>query len=81
MPVCPVFAVGLDGKCGTGEQRLQGGPDRDRLSAAALPVEQDHSSGGYPVFLPTDGKARGLDALDVFETCVEVAARYFAKRP
>ena len=39
-----------------------------------------HSSGGYPVFLPTDGKARGLDALDVFETCVEAAARYFAKR-
>ena len=38
-------------------------------------------SGGYPVFLPTDGKARGLDALDVFETCVEAAARYFAKRP
>jgi nucleoside 2-deoxyribosyltransferase len=40
-----------------------------------------HSS-GYLVFLPTDGKARGLDALDVFETCVEAAARYFdfAKR-
>jgi nucleoside 2-deoxyribosyltransferase len=38
-------------------------------------------SGGYPIFLPTDGKARGLDALDVFETCVEAAARYFAKRP
>jgi len=40
-------------------------------------------SGGYPVFLPTDGKARGLDALDVFETCVEAAARYFdfSKRP
>ena len=38
-------------------------------------------SGGYPVFLPTDGKARGLDALDVFETCVQAAARYFAKRP
>jgi hypothetical protein len=38
-------------------------------------------SGGYPVFLPTDGKTRGLDALDVFETCVEAAARYFAKRP
>jgi hypothetical protein len=34
-------------------------------------------SGGYPIFLPTDGKARSLDALDVFET----AARYFAKRP
>jgi len=38
-------------------------------------------SGGYPVFVPTDGKARGLDALDVFETCVEAAAQYFAKQP
>jgi nucleoside 2-deoxyribosyltransferase len=38
-------------------------------------------SGGYPVFLPTDGKTRGLDALDVFEACVEAAARYFANRP
>ncbi len=38
-------------------------------------------SGGYPVFLPTDDKTRGLDALDVFETCVEAAARYFASRP
>jgi nucleoside 2-deoxyribosyltransferase len=38
-------------------------------------------SGGYPVFVPTDGKARGLDALDVFETCVEAAARYLAGRP
>ena len=38
-------------------------------------------SGGCPVFVPTDGKTRGLDALDVFETCVEAAARYFAKRP
>jgi hypothetical protein len=36
---------------------------------------------GYPVFLPTDGNARGFDALDVFETCVKAAARYFAKRP
>jgi hypothetical protein len=32
------------------------------------------------VFLPTDGKARGLDALDVFKTCVEAAARYFTKQ-
>ncbi len=38
-------------------------------------------SGGYPVFVPTDGRARGLDALDVFETCVAAAARYFAGRP
>jgi hypothetical protein len=32
------------------------------------------------VFLPTDGKTRGLDALDVFETWVEAAARYFTKQ-
>ena len=38
-------------------------------------------SGGYPVFLPADGKTRGLDALDVFETCVAAAAPYFARRP
>ena len=37
-------------------------------------------SGGYPVFLPTDGKARGLEALDVFETCVEAAAQYLTQR-
>jgi hypothetical protein len=36
-------------------------------------------SGGYPVFVPTDGKARDLDSLDVFETCVEAAAQYFAR--
>ena len=28
-------------------------------------------SGGYPIFVPGDGKMRGIDALDVFETCVE----------
>lgn len=38
-------------------------------------------SGGYPVFVPTDGKARGLDALDVFESCVAAAARCVAGRP
>jgi hypothetical protein len=38
-------------------------------------------SGGYPVFIPTDSKARGIDALDVFESCVAAASRYFAKRP
>jgi nucleoside 2-deoxyribosyltransferase len=38
-------------------------------------------SGGYPIFVPADDKARGLDALDVFETCVAAAARYFAGQP
>jgi len=38
-------------------------------------------SGGYPIFIPADDKMRGLDALDVFEACVEAAARYFAKQP
>jgi nucleoside 2-deoxyribosyltransferase len=37
-------------------------------------------SGGYPIFLPADGNARGLDALDVFETCVEAVAQYLASR-
>jgi nucleoside 2-deoxyribosyltransferase len=36
------------------------------------------SSGGYPFFVPNDGRERGLDALDVFETCVEAAARHAA---
>jgi nucleoside 2-deoxyribosyltransferase len=38
-------------------------------------------SGGYLIFLPTDGKARGLEALDVFEICVEAAARYLTQQP
>jgi nucleoside 2-deoxyribosyltransferase len=36
-------------------------------------------SGGYPIFIPADGKVRGLDALDVFETCVKAAARYLGQ--
>jgi nucleoside 2-deoxyribosyltransferase len=32
-------------------------------------------SGGYPIFLPRDNRTRGIDALDVFEACVEAAAR------
>jgi nucleoside 2-deoxyribosyltransferase len=36
-------------------------------------------SGGYPIFVPGDGKARGIDALDVFETCAEAAGRFVAK--
>ncbi len=38
------------------------------------------SSGGYPVFVPRDGRERGFDALDVFETCVEAATRHAAGR-
>jgi nucleoside 2-deoxyribosyltransferase len=37
-------------------------------------------SGGYPIFVPKDGKARGIDALDVFEACAEAAGRYIADR-
>jgi hypothetical protein len=44
MTVCPVFAVGLEGKCGTGEQRLQGSADRDRLPAAAIIRERTTDS-------------------------------------
>jgi nucleoside 2-deoxyribosyltransferase len=38
-------------------------------------------SGGYPIFIPTDSKARRIDALDVFASCVAAASRYFAKQP
>jgi hypothetical protein len=31
-------------------------------------------SGGYPIFLSRDNRTRGIDALDVFEACVEAAA-------
>jgi nucleoside 2-deoxyribosyltransferase len=35
-------------------------------------------TGGHPIFLPADGKARDIDALDVFEACVAAAARAVA---
>jgi nucleoside 2-deoxyribosyltransferase len=35
---------------------------------------------GYPIFVPKDGEARGVDALDVFETCAAAAAQYVADR-
>jgi nucleoside 2-deoxyribosyltransferase len=37
-------------------------------------------SGGYPIFVPKDGKARGIDALDVFEACAEAAGLAVPKR-
>jgi nucleoside 2-deoxyribosyltransferase len=36
--------------------------------------------GGFPIFVPRDGEARGIDALDVFEACAEAAARSVATR-
>jgi nucleoside 2-deoxyribosyltransferase len=37
-------------------------------------------SGGYPIFVPKDGEARGIDALDVFEACAAAAAQCVADR-
>jgi nucleoside 2-deoxyribosyltransferase len=37
-------------------------------------------SGGYPIFIPRDGEVRGIDALDVFETCAEAVGRSSGKR-
>jgi hypothetical protein len=37
-------------------------------------------SGGYPIFVPSDGEARGIDALDVFEACAAAAAHVAADR-
>jgi nucleoside 2-deoxyribosyltransferase len=37
-------------------------------------------SGGYPIFVPKDSDPRGIDALDVFETCAAAAGQYVADR-
>jgi nucleoside 2-deoxyribosyltransferase len=37
-------------------------------------------SGGCPIFVPRDGKARGIEALDVFEACAAAAAQVAADR-
>jgi nucleoside 2-deoxyribosyltransferase len=37
-------------------------------------------TGGYPIFVPGDTMARGIDALDVFEGCVKAAALAMARR-
>jgi nucleoside 2-deoxyribosyltransferase len=37
-------------------------------------------SGGCPIFVPRDGEARGIDALDVFEACAAAAAHVVAAR-
>ena len=37
-------------------------------------------SGGYPIFVPGDGQARGIEALDVFERCAEAAGRLVTAR-
>jgi len=37
-------------------------------------------SGGYPIFVPTDDKARGIDAPDVFEACAEAVGRFAVER-
>jgi nucleoside 2-deoxyribosyltransferase len=37
-------------------------------------------SGGCPIFVPRDGEARGIDALDVFEACAAAAAHIVADR-
>jgi nucleoside 2-deoxyribosyltransferase len=36
-------------------------------------------SGGYSIFVPSDNKVRGIDALDIFEACAAVAGRSTAK--
>jgi nucleoside 2-deoxyribosyltransferase len=33
-------------------------------------------SGGCPIFVPADDRLRGIDALDIFETCVAAAAKH-----
>ena len=44
-------------------------PDNLMIPGAVL------AGGGHPMVLPADGQDRPFDALDVFERCVEIAAR------
>jgi len=37
-------------------------------------------AGGYPIFVPTDDRARGIDAPDVFEACAEAVWRFAVER-
>jgi nucleoside 2-deoxyribosyltransferase len=50
-------------------------PDNLMIPGAVL------AGGGRPMVLPPDGRTRPFDALDVFERCVEVAARELGLRP
>jgi nucleoside 2-deoxyribosyltransferase len=50
-------------------------PDNLMIPGALL------AGGGHPVVLPPDGRDRPFDALDMFERCVEVAARKLGLRP
>jgi nucleoside 2-deoxyribosyltransferase len=50
-------------------------PDNLMIPGAVL------TGGGHPVVLPFDGRDRPFDALDVFERCVELAARQLGLRP
>lgn len=50
-------------------------PDNLMVPGAVL------AGGGHPVVLPADGRDRPFDALDVFETCVAVAARSLGLPP
>jgi nucleoside 2-deoxyribosyltransferase len=47
-------------------------PDNLMIPGAVL------QGGGHGVVLPPDGRDRAFEALDVFEICVEMAARFFA---
>ncbi|MBD0273301.1 MAG: nucleoside 2-deoxyribosyltransferase [Acetobacteraceae bacterium] len=50
-------------------------PDNLMIPGAVL------DGGGRPMALPPDGRDRPFDALDVFERCVEAAARKLGLRP
>jgi hypothetical protein len=52
--VCPVFAIGLNGKCGIGEQRLQGDRFAGWVEPLAKFIASDNADGAYA---PPDGEA------------------------
>ncbi len=48
-------------------------PDNLMIQGAAV------QAGGHPVVLPTDGRDRPFDSLEVFEACVALVARQLSK--
>jgi nucleoside 2-deoxyribosyltransferase len=82
----PIF--GYSNSCENFEtrMRLKLGQNQENLAIEGFSLPDNLmivgavDSGGYPIFIPSDGKARGIDALDIFEVCASAAARAVAGR-
>jgi nucleoside 2-deoxyribosyltransferase len=83
----PIFGYSNIAK--TFERRMQQHALRSEVDLTDMSIEGFHlpdnlmivgavHATGYPIFVPTDSKERGYDALDVFEACVVQASAHLA---